>query len=69
MSRISGYIATYFRKLYFVKMDITKAFDTIDQEMLLKEAYLHDDQFAREVSRLVLQEQGLLKLDQEREAP
>ena len=35
----------------------------------LKEAYLHDDQFAREVSRLVLQEQGLLKLDQEREAP
>jgi len=35
----------------------------------LKEAHLHDDQFAREVSRLVLQEQGLLRLDQERVAP
>jgi len=31
----------------------------------LKEAHNHDDKFAREVSRLVLQEQGFMRMDQE----
>ncbi|NMW21179.1 MAG: HEAT repeat domain-containing protein [Chlorobiaceae bacterium] len=34
----------------------------------LKEAYSHDDKFAREVSRLVLQERSLINSDQERVA-